>query len=234
MASVLVQTAVGNATNATGSAALKTAAFAGNTVTGNILIAVVFCASATDDVTAVSDGTNSFTKIFSKRIATTGAGWLSFWYAANITGKVTPQVSVTVTTPAGKGGGIICREYSGIQASLPLDKSTSLGGTTTAISSGASAATTSANELVIGGGCSDFGNNTYTVGAGYGNLISTKNADLEVSMEDKVVAATGAQTATMTLGNASDNAGGVATFIVAAGGGGGITAQQKASFFSVF
>lgn len=217
MAISLIQTASGNKTNAQG--VNPTAVAGSNTTTGNMLVAAVFNESTTDKASAVSDGTNSFVKILSKRIATTGNGWISLWYAKNITGLTTPTFTATITTPSGTGSGLIVREYSGLDTTAPLDKSTSLGGTTTAISSGATAATTNANELVIGAGASDFGNNTYTVGAGYGNLITTKNADLDLSMEDKIVAATGAQTATMTLGSASDQAGAVATFIQAAAGG---------------
>lgn len=217
MAIVLAQTQkTGSKTNAV---AGNCTATMGNTTTGNMMVLGIFCEAATNNVSGVTDGTNVFAKIgLGVQIGGGHNGFISLWYAYNITGLTAPTVTATVTGAA-VGSGMVVAEYSGLLTTDPLDKSSYVGGTTVNITSNATAATTQNDELVIGIGGSDWGNNTYTVGAGYGNLKTMGNVDLDFSMQDKIIAATGAQTSTMTLGNASDQAGGVATFKAAAAGG---------------
>lgn len=230
MAISLIQQTIGSKTNAV--AGNNTSVMA-NTTTGNMMVVGIMCETTTNNVSGITDGTNVFVKIgLGVRIGSTpGNGFISLWYAKNIVGLTTPTITATVTG-AGVGSGMVVAEYSGLDTTAPLDKSLYTAGGTAAITSGATAVTTNANELVVGFGASDWGNNTYTVGAGYGHLKTMGNVDLDASMEDKIVAATGAQTATLTLGNASDNAGGVATFIGASGGG-GVTLVPRRSMIGV-
>lgn len=213
MAISLIQQTTGSKTNAVAGNCTSVMA---NTTTGNCLILGIINTATTNKVTGVTDGTNTFVKIdVGVQFGASGTGWITLWYAKNITGLTTPTVTATVTG-AGVGSGMVAAEYSGLDTTAPFDQFKYTGGTTTAITSGASPTTAQADELVVGFGASDWGNNGYTVGAGYGHLKTMGNADLDCSMEDKIVAATAAMTATMTLGNASDQAGGVATFKAAA------------------
>ena len=81
----------------------------------------------------------------------------------------------------------------------PLDKTAGASGTSTSPSSGATAVTAQANELVVGVVLTRDNNNV-TAGIGY-----TKRAEqdepgqMTMALEDKNVATTGAQTATATL-----------------------------------
>jgi hypothetical protein len=124
------------------------------------------------------------------------------WYCWNCKGGAT---TITVSSTQGAVNmGFLVREYSGVQAtSDPLDqKSTQASGGTTSLSSPASAATTNANDLVIGLGWTEQPSATFTAGAGYGNLSQlapgANMPNQSLAIEDKTVSATGAQTATMT------------------------------------
>jgi hypothetical protein len=121
-------------------------------------------------------------------------------------------VSVTFSgTPSTRG--IVVREYSGWAASTPLDQHVVSAYTTTgSISSGASAATTQANEDVVG--WTAFSATTITVGAGYGNFGQTATT-IGAAGEDLTVSATGAQTATFNSTGLSAYICGVATFKLA-------------------
>ncbi len=106
----------------------------------------------------------------------------------------------------------------GLTTTDPLDKSTSTAGTTTSVTSGATATLSQADEYIIGIGASDFGGATYTVGATYGNLTQQAASAGDIAMQDKSVAATTAVTSTMTLSDTTDQIGAVATFKIDTGG----------------
>jgi hypothetical protein len=207
MALAYVQVAKnGRTTNGTTVAAV----FPGNTTTGNLIVVGVIVNQTTDTISGIADSQgNTYTKIRGRRVATTGAYFCTLWYAKNITGGTTPTVTVTSTSAQFN---VQAFEISGADTATPLDAQSDAGGTTTAITGGTTAATTTAAEMVIMAGFSDFGNNGYTVGAGYTGLQIMANAAQDMAMQYKIVAATGTQSGTMTLANASDNAGIIATF----------------------
>ena len=98
-------------------------------------------------------------------------------------------------------------EYSGLTAS-PFDKTAGADHTsTTSLASGTTAATTEANELILG----FFTNNasTYTAGSGFTKRLPAGTAG--IATEDKLVSSTGTQQATMTAGTSGSGRGVVVT-----------------------
>lgn len=170
---------------------------------GNLIICTAEADVATSMSISDSKG-NAWTLFQTNTIAATFIH--NTWYSiATIGGS-----SYTVTATDNGGGVdslIICEEWSGAVSSLATvaDKNTGAtdGGVPgTAMSSGASAVTTQAAEIVIGTGVA-AGAPTLTLGATYSNLTRVATAFTAIGFESKIVAATGAQTSTLTAGAAS-------------------------------
>jgi hypothetical protein len=118
------------------------------------------------------------------------------------------------------------REYSGIVTTAPVDQhtvttATSSGGVQ---SSGNTSATTNANDLIIGWAVGSTATAISAVGSGFGNLVTATGTSNELALEDKIVSATGAQSASFTTTNATNNAIGVAAF---KGSGGAASIPNK-------
>jgi len=167
----------------------------GNTQNGDLIVVMVGVVN-TNSVTSITDSqSNTYTKIAD---GTSDYVRGEIWYAKDITGGTTP--SVTIATAESDDVTAIMREYSGMSAD-PLDKSAETldADWLTSHTSGATATTTQADELVVGGYVGDA-NSGYTLGSGYSNLATQDGTDLwiSVALEDKVVSSTGTQTATIT------------------------------------
>lgn len=173
-----------------------TTAFTAATTAGNlIVVAISNDSGGTTSVTGVTDNKgNTYTKI--KTVANSSA--LDIYYAANIAGGTGHTISVTWSLAAASNLSIIAQEYSSMPTA-PLDVSVSAIGSTVSPSSGATAATTQADELVVGILSFDAATTTVMAGSGYGNLTSIAVTGAHTAMESKVISATGAQTATFTL-----------------------------------
>lgn len=146
--------------------------------------------------------------------ATYDAGWLQrFFYVENAAGGASHTFSIA--TAGGNYSVLLAVEFSGLAASSSIDKNTSATGTGTSMSSGATAATTQADELVIGWGTNATPNNTnYSAGSGFAMPVQEPDGVNGGTgfYEYKIVSATGTQTATATH---ADNVGwfiAVATF----------------------
>lgn len=215
MAAAEVQSTTGNGT----ASPTVTTAFGTATTTGNlIVVAISDDAANITNVTGVTDNKgNTYTKIFSVANSATGA----MWYAKNITGGAAHTVSVAWTVATASRCTVVAKECSGCDTTAPLDKSTTAIGTSTAPSSGATTATTLADEIIIGMVARDGLASAVSLGAGYANLGTVNVADAGIGMESKVVAATGTQTATFSIAASRTWVCGVATFKGAGGGGGG-------------
>lgn len=211
MAASLIQARTGQNTSTTTLSITTTS----NTVTGDMLFLAIIGNTATDRISGVTATGASFAKIagISNTIGGGAASRISVWYAFNVTGATTPTVAIAKSATWAIQA--VLFHIRGLTTTDPLDKTASAGGTTTAISSGATATLTQADEYVIGIGASDAGGATYTVGATYGNLNQIAAAAGDIAMQSKAVAATTAVTSTMTLSATSDQIGAVATFKVA-------------------
>jgi hypothetical protein len=212
----LVQTTPGSATGA--NTALSLTAFGSNTTTGNAIIVVVNETTALNGVVSITDTQlNTYARVDSGTFTDEAAAThdCEIWIAQNITGGASNVVKVNHTS---SGIAAIAREYSGLATASASDKVAHTTGTGTALSSGATATTTQANELVIGWGGTGHGATiTYSNGAGFANATTSANSACQVGMDDLTVAATGAQTGLLTINTSSNWFAGVATFKIAGG-----------------
>lgn len=106
-------------------------------------------------------------------------------------------------------------EVAGLATSLAFDKQASAQqGSATALSSGNTATTTNANELLLGiTGNANTLSLLPTIGAGYSNLQTTGSTNMWGGSEEAVVGSTGAQAATFTLpANATNSTTAIFTF----------------------
>lgn len=167
----------------------------GNTTTGNLMVVVVGVSLTT--VSSVTDSqSNKYVLATSSNASNVD---VEIWYAKNIVGGTTPTITVTLTTSDNANG--IAREYSGIDASVALDKAVAANGIGGTPSSGNTGTTTQASELVVGGGA--FGTTAPTVGSGFSNFASKTTVAAAITViEDKEVLATGTQSAAFTGGGA--------------------------------
>lgn len=215
MAATLIQQKSGSNTSTTALAIALTS----NTTTGDFILVAINCDQTTDKISSVTATGMTFNKITaaSGLIGGGAASYITFWYAFNITGATAP--TITINKSATTGIEALVTHWSGLTTTDPLDQVSRHPGTTTAITSNATAALTQANELVIGVGASDFGGATYTAGSGYSNQIQKAASAGDISLQSKIVAATTAVTSTNTLSSTSDEVGVVMTFLINTGGG---------------
>ena len=187
------------------------------TTSGNLLVAgISFDSGTLNTITGVTDSKGN---TWSKATELDSACLVSLWYAPNITGGAAHTVTVAYNDGVGSAIGVVVQEFSGIAATSPLDRTVSAQGTSTAPSSGATSATTQADELVVGLVGWAGATTTPTLGAGYTNLGHISLTDASAAMQSKVVAATSAQTAAMTLAASRDWAAICATFKAASAAG---------------
>ncbi len=236
MAIALVQTV---AAAATAGATSYTATI--TPTAGNVLI--VGCISnvntfAAPGITGITD-TKGNTYLAAAAASREAAGFTAatdILYAPVTTGGADTLTLTLAGTGGGNYGGFCwVREYSGLATSAVFDKAASATASSASATSGATAATVQANELVIGLVGSGTGLASYTAGTGFGRLVSALGAGsgYDGAMEDKIVAAAGAQTATFTIPSSASYACAVATFKDAVAGSGG-SAGPTGGFFPFF
>lgn len=198
------------------------------TTSSNLLVAGISYDSGTlNTVTGITDSKGN---TWLKAIELDAVVLLSLWYCAGIVGGSGHTLTIAYNDAVGSAISCVLQEFTGI-ATSPLDRTVSAQGTSNTPSSGATAATAQADELVVGlvgwGGATS----TATLGSGYTNLAQVALTDASSAMESKIVAATGAQTAAMTLGASRDWAAICATFKAAAAGS---SAAARTGFMAFF
>lgn len=179
---------------ASGNAAAVPVTFAIDNVLGNSIIVFTQFNAVADAKTITDTQGNSYAPLH----AVTGSGFgLQPFIAQNI--KAGPN---TVSIHSAGGGdfmilGVI--EDDAI-ANSPLDQFTSNAGSTTAMDSGTTGATTNAIDLIVAWGGNESNTATFTAGAGYAIVRQVGDAvsGQAMAVESKEVIATGTQDATMT------------------------------------
>jgi glucose/arabinose dehydrogenase len=155
---------------------------------GNLIAAFVIWNNAGTATVTDSNG-NAYTAATAR--TSWGSGWSAqTFYAKNIAGGAN-TVTATFGTSVTSFGIVYTHEYSGLDATSPVDVTASATGTAAAMSSGA-ATTTHANDLLFGAGAS--AGVVTNGGAGY-TVRSTASGNLT---EDRTVTATGSYSATAT------------------------------------
>jgi hypothetical protein len=176
------------------------------------MIAVAVSSSVAGTVTV----TDNLSQTYSTAISGTSGTHVSYiFYKANTAAGVT---SIIISSTSSSGICAVVTEYRGISAT-PLDK-TSTGTTTgtTAFSSGSTAVTTSAVELLLGTAHGVTKNNlTYTAGTGWTSVSTSNGFNAgagQLYMEDQYVTVTGTYAATGTASANDTIVADIATFAI--------------------
>lgn len=189
-------------TVATGSAATATVTLGAAVVLGDRIIAIVNVHdSKANSTTSVTD---SLGNTYTLDRPETNSGAVDFWsvWSAPVTVAGTPVITAHFTAMTTGNAIVSGAAFSGLSTAsgaTAIDMSVTGTGTAAAATSGATSATTAANELVIGAYADNGISGGLTVGAGY-TLATTHNTDANVQtlLEYKDSGATAAQTATVT------------------------------------
>lgn len=203
---------------------------ASSVTAGNLIVVGVgdFTSGATNVSSVTDNKSNTYTRITGVDGVGNGCT-LELWYAYNVTGGA--GLVATANFTVNSRCTIIAQEFSGILTTDPLDKSSSLfqtPGTGTTYTSTATAATTQADELVVGFVADANGGHTYVAGSGYSNMNNSGAGGTPSGMESKVVSSTGVQTATATVASGND----FYSFLVGTFKGG--TAASTGNFLGLF
>src|SRR5207248_8222614 len=126
---------------------------------------------------------------------------------------------ITVTHPSVAARALAAAEFSGLASSATLDRTSIATGSSASPSSGTTALTSQADELVIGAiGAEGPSSDTLTAGASFVSLASAGTSgnsaasNITIDGEFRVVSATGAYAASGTLGSSRDWAAAIVTF----------------------
>ena len=190
---------------------------AGGIAAGNTLVLLINTDTTPTTVSGIADasGTNAYAQINS---VTTTPDLRSFlWYGIITTGLAAAS-TVTVTLSQATGGACIAAEFSGL-SSTPLDKDTSVQDVTTTHSSGSTAVTTQADELLVGGHVMHTTAAFTATGSFIQNETQASFGIWRTAMQYLIVAATGAYASTGTTVGVETCNNHIATFKQAAAGG---------------
>ena len=208
--------------SAAGSGSTTLAATFGSNVTKNNLM-VVGASSYAGNTFASAAITDTLGSTWSLAVArnpgTTGTPSQSNLYYA-----VVPSTGHNVVTVHATGTNNLhlhIYEISGLVTSSVLDQTGSnYQSSATAGTVSTSAPTTTANEFVLAYFGRDNGSGTWTAGIGYGNTLSSPiTGSADAFSEDKIISATGTQTATATSSATDALTSVIATFKAGSGGG---------------
>jgi hypothetical protein len=199
--------------NAMGSGVVSVqSAFPSANTAGNLILAFVRMSTTSQTVTMTDTAGNVYTQAVGQT-QTSDGHQLRLFYAKNVAGganTVSATFSGTNNHPW-----LAIHEYRGLSATSPLDRTSSAQGTVTAVSSGTTVITSSANELVFAGvGLPSSYSGTETAGSGF--ILSQKNTSTSSgATESALVTATGSYAGTFALSSSTNWSALVATFSAA-------------------
>jgi hypothetical protein len=165
---------------------------------GNLIIAFVRMSSASQTVSVTDSAGNVYSDAVAQ-VQTADGHQIHIFYAKNIKGgsnTVTAQFSSTNNHPW-----LAIFEYSGLSTTSPLDQTSSAQGNSAAISSGGTAQTRAAAELLFSGlGLPVSSSVTMTAGSGYVlEQWDTTSPGSRAATEQSVVSSVGSFSATYSL-----------------------------------
>lgn len=192
-----------------------TPAFTNAFAVGQLVVVTICCDTTANPVTNVTDNAtipNTYTIVTNATVSNATNLCQIVYYSVITTAKASPTVTVVYNSTASNAD-VAVQYFNGFVGTATLDQAKSqVNASSTTATSGASGTTTQATELVVGMATHISTASAFTLGAGYTNLTTNNIAARAVAMESKVVASTGAQTATFTIAAARVNSGGVVTF----------------------
>jgi prepilin-type N-terminal cleavage/methylation domain-containing protein len=211
-------TSIGQANSITSNTFLSVTVPAGGVAAGNTII-VSFAMDPNAGTVSVADTkSNSYSKdvdiLNSKGVRT-------LVFSAPVTTALVAGNTITVTYPATVSKAVSIYSVSGLVSASRVDQTQTGPGTAIAVSSGNTAATAQASELLIGAIGSESYDTTFTVGTGYtvmnsaiANDGNNTNASISIFPEYRIVSATGVYDANGTLSVSRDWAAAIVTYII--------------------
>ncbi len=198
-----------NAVETSGKRSVSSAFPSGNAA-GNLTVAFVRMSSTTQSV-AVTDTAGNLYQDAVMQVQTADGHQVHVFYAANVAGganTVTATFSATNNHPW-----LAIFEYSGLRATNPLDRTAHAQGSGGTPTSGPTATTTSASELVFAatGLPATAYKGTVTAGVGY-TLQQQDTGNSRAATETATVTATGSYAGTFSLSASTNWTAVVATF----------------------
>lgn len=192
--------------------------FASANTAGNLIIAFVRMSSTSQTVSVTDSVANVYTDAVAQ-VQSSDGHQTHIFYAKNIKGgsnTVTAKFSSTNNHPW-----LAIFEYSGVSTTAPLDRTSSAQGSGTSVSSGTTAQTQAAGELLFSGlGLPSSSTVTMTPGSGYVlEQSDTTSPGSRAATEQGVVSSVGAFSATYSLSGGANWSAVLATFSAAATGG---------------
>lgn len=212
-----IGTAIGNSDVGT---PLNITVPAGGVAIGDLIVVALVINSETTTATVTDTGGNTYTQDLA--VVQTGDAAQSYMFRTIATTALAASDTISIETSDFRQVAAVAAKSDQITSSSPLDKTasadTAFG---TAKSSGSTATTTQADELLIGY-CTHGVSNTYTADTGNGwtlihDLIGTGGAR-SIALQYQIVSATGAYASTGTLSASDDGGAAIATYKAAASG----------------
>lgn len=228
-------TATSNKCKADGSAGATSIActMPGNTTAGNFIACGVTAENTTEsNFSSISDATTSGTRRTTTWVSNDLQGHVIF-DIQNITAKTTPTITASLAGSYAYRG-IVCQEFASVATSNAFDVGAvqaqdGAGTGTDAVSSGSTASTAQANELLFGCSVNSSGVATLTQGTNY-TLIDQNVTNLTHACEYRVVSSASTYAATFTANNNDNWATNIATYKEAAAA---VTSQQHLMLMGV-
>ena len=194
-AATFVKTIGANSTQSTGTTLSVTVPAAGVSAGRSIIVA--FGMSGTAGTVSCADSAGNAYTVDASVINSTAKTTRSVVCSAHNVAALSSGNTITVTSPSSATRVLSAFEFSGLSASGAIDRPSSATGNSAAPSSGLTAATTQADELVFGLSSMSYSvNDTFTAGAGLtlaGRVGTSTNKpyDMTINPEYRIVSATG-------------------------------------------
>lgn len=198
-----------------------TCTWGANTTTGNLQVGAVTYGTSTNQISSISDGTNTFSQIDTCSDGSNGQSLTTF-YKENATGGTTPTITVTFALGVSFRG-LAVHEVSGVPTSATLDthtcqlQSTPPTGTDN-LTSGTTATPQSGDyEFAV---TMDSGSNadTHNAGTGYTRDTNGSSANVDIATEHVAGGTTNAGTFSDPAGTPTSHLTAFATFKASGGG----------------
>ncbi|MBX3025899.1 VWA domain-containing protein [bacterium] len=194
---------IGTASSKTAGTTIAVTVPAGGVAAGNSIILTLAMDNASGTVSATDSANNTYS---ADATVTNADGVRTVILAAHNVAALAAGNTITVSHPSVTARALAANEFSGILAPSPLDKVKTQTGTGTVPSSGLSATTTQAYELVIGAiGVEGPSGDSFTAGPYYTGLTragttgGTADTNITINPEFRIVTLTGAYAADGTI-----------------------------------
>jgi subtilisin family serine protease len=187
------------------------AAFPISTTAGNLIIAFVRMSTTSQTVTLADNAGNTYVQAV-KQPQNSDGSQACLFYAKNISGAAVNTVTATFSS-TNNHPWLAIYEFSGLSTTNPLDQIASAQGNSTALNSGLTPPTTSANELIFGGsGLPASSSGKQTAGSGF-TMLENNTATSRAVNEVMLLTSTGPYSATFTVSSSTNWSALVATFV---------------------